>query len=270
MTTNTLLTKVDRRGVATVTLNRPDVNNAYNGEMILGLIETFGALAADTRVRLVIIRGNGKHFQAGADLRWIRETSTLSPQANQQVSTNTTNAVRGLNEFPKPTIALVHGGCFGGGVGVVAACDIVVASEDAFFAITEVRWGLVAAPILPQLNARIGLANVRRYALTAERFDARQAREIGLVNEVCAAGKLDEAAAPMIDALLMCGPDAIAETKACALELGGQVLGDDLAARLARTHAAKRMTPESTEGLASFLEKRKPAWYPADVAGIDE
>jgi methylglutaconyl-CoA hydratase len=205
-------------------LNRPGVNNAYNGEMILGLIEAFGALAADPRVRVVLIRGKGRHFQAGADLKWIRETSKLSPAANLQVSINTTNAVRGLNEFPKPTIALVHGACFGGGVGLVAACDVVIASEDAFFAITEVRWGLTPTPIIPQLNARIGLANVRRYALTAERLDARQAKEIGLVNEVCTIDKLDEAAAPVIDALLMCGPDAIAETKACTLELGGSYL----------------------------------------------
>jgi methylglutaconyl-CoA hydratase len=197
-------------------------------------------------------------------LKWIRETSKLSPAANLQVSINTTNAVRGLNEFPKPTIALVHGACFGGGVGLVAACDVVIASEDAFFAITEVRWGLTPAPIIPQLRARIGLANVRRYALTAERFDARQAKEIGLVNEVCTIDKLDEAAAPVVDALLMCGPDAIAETKACALELGGQLLGDELAGRLARMHAAKRMTQEGAEGLASFLEKRKPAWYPVE------
>ncbi|HTY53561.1 MAG TPA: enoyl-CoA hydratase-related protein [Candidatus Binataceae bacterium] len=261
MTTNTVLTDIDRRGVATVTLNRPDVNNAYNGELVLGLIETFTALAADRRVRLVVIRGNGRHFQAGADLKWIRETSQLSPEANLQVSTNTTNAVRGLNQFPKPTIALVHGGCFGGGVGMVAACDIVIASEDAIFAITEARWGLIASPIIPQLNARIGLTNVRRYALTAERLDARRAKEIGLVNEVCATGKLDEAAAPIIDALLLCGPDAIAETKACALELEGQVMSDDLANRLARAHAAKRMTAEGAEGLASFLEKRNPSWY---------
>ncbi|MGD0073518.1 MAG: enoyl-CoA hydratase-related protein [Candidatus Binataceae bacterium] len=262
---NTVLTEIDRRGVATVILNRPDVNNAYNGDLILGLIDAFGALGADPRVRVVLIRGNGKHFQAGADLKWIMEMSKLSPEANLQVSTDTTNAVRGLNEFPKPTIALVHGGCFGGGVGVVAACDIVVASEDAFFAITEVRWGLIPVPIVPQLNARMGLANVRRYALTGERLDARQAREIGLVNEVCATGKLDEAAAPIIDALLMCGPNAIAQTKANILELGNQVVGDDLAARLARMHAAKRMTPESAEGLTSFLEKRKPAWYPGDA-----
>jgi methylglutaconyl-CoA hydratase len=233
MTTDAVLAEIDRRGVATVTLNRPDVNNAYNGEMILGLIEAFGALAADAQARIVVIRGNGRHFQAGADLKWIKETSKLSPEANLKASANTTNALRGLNEFPKPTVALVHGGCFGGGIGLVASCDIVIASEDAIFAITEVRWGLIAAPMIPQLNARIGLASVRRYALTAERFDARQAKEIGLVNEVSAVGKLDEAAVPIIDALLMCGPDAIAQTKACALELDRAVLDDDLVARLA-------------------------------------
>jgi methylglutaconyl-CoA hydratase len=263
MTTDTVLTEIDPRGVATVTLNRPDVNNAYNGELILGLMDSFRTLAADSNVRVVVIRGNGRHFQAGADLKWIRETSQLSAEANLQVSNNTTNAVRGLNQFPKPTIALVHGGCFGGGVGIVAACDIVVASEDAFFAITEARWGLIATPIIPQLNARIGLTNVRRYALTAERFDARRAQALGLVSEVCATGKLDETAAPIIDALLMCGPDAIAQTKVCALELEGQVMDDATAARLARMHANKRMTPESAEGLASFLEKRNPAWFRA-------
>ena len=256
-----VLTEVDRRGVATVTLNRPEVNNAYNGDMILGLIDAFGRLGADSQVRVVVIRGNGRHFQAGADLKWIQSISKLSPDENLQVSMNTTNAIRGLNEFPKPTLALVHGGCFGGGVGLVAACDIVLASEDAIFSITETRWGLMAAPIIPQLNARMGLANVRRYALTSERFDARRAEALGLVSEVCPTGSLDAAAAPIIDALLLCGPDAIAETKACALEAAGQVIDDDYAMRLARQHAAKRQTPEGAEGLASFVEKRKPNWY---------
>ena len=265
MASTTVLTEIDARGVATVTLNRPEVNNAYNGELILALIESFGSLAADPRVRVVVIRGNGRHFQAGADLKWIQSTSKLSPEDNLQVSMNTTNAVRGLNEFPKPTIALVHGGCFGGGTGVVASCDIVIASEDAIFSITEARWGLMAAPIIPQLTARIGLANVRRYALTCERFDARRAKELGLVGEVCATGKLDETAAPLIDALLMCGPEALAETKACALEMAGQVVDEALAMRLARQHAAKRMTAEGAEGLASFVEKRKPRWYTGDA-----
>ncbi len=261
MTNPAVLTETDRRGVATVMLNRPDVNNAYNGQMILELIDAFRALGADARVRMVVIRGNGRHFQAGADLKWITEISKLSPEENLKVSTNTTNAIRGLNEFPKPVIALIHGGCFGGGVGMVAACDIAIASEDAIFSITETRWGLIPAPIVPQLNARIGLANVRRYALTAERFDARRAKEIGLVSEVCAVGKLDDAAAPIIDALLMCGPAAVAMTKAGALELAGLVVDDNLAMRLARQHAEKRVSPEGAEGLASFLEKRKPAWY---------
>ena len=119
----------------------------------------------------------------------------------------------------------------------------------------------MAAPIIPQLNAKMGLGNVRRYALTSERFDARRAVELGLASEMCATGKLDEAAAPIIDALLLCGPDAIAETKACALEMAGQVVDDALADRLARQHAAKRGTAEAAEGLNSFLQKRKPNWY---------
>ena len=261
MASTTVLTEVDPRGVATVTLHRPEVNNAYNGELILALIDVFGRLGADPAVRVVLIKGNGRHFQAGADLKWIQSISGLSPEENLQVSRNTTSAIRGLNEFPKPTIALVHGGCFGGGVGLVASCDIVLASEDAIFSITEARWGLMAAPIIPQLNARMGLANVRRYALTCERFDARRAKELGLVSEVCPTGGLDEAAAPIVDALLLCGPDAIAETKACALESAGQVVDDEWAERLARQHAAKRMTQEGTEGLRSFVEKRNPSWY---------
>ena len=261
MAEQTVLTDVDARGVATVTLNRPEVNNAYDGDLILGLLEAFTRLGADDRVRVVQIRGNGRHFQAGADLKWVKGNRDLSEAENLQISMNTTNAVRGLNEFPKPTIALVHGGCFGGGVGMVAACDVVIASEDAIFSITEARWGLMAAPIIPQLNARMGLANVRRYALSCERFDARRAQDLGLVDEVCPAGGLDAAAAPIVDAFLMSGPQAIAETKRCALELAGQIVDDALADRLARQHAAKRMTAEAAEGLDSFIERRKPSWY---------
>ncbi len=265
MPTQKVLSAVDRRGVATVTINRPEVNNAYDGDVILGLIDAFGRLAGDPAVRVILLRGNGKHFQAGADLKWVKANAALSPEANLEISMHTTNAIRGLNELPKPVIALVHGGCFGGGTGMIAACDVVIASEDAFFAITETRWGLMAAPIIPQLNARMGLKNVRRYALSSERFDARRAVELGLVDEVCPTGGLDAAAAPLIDALLMCGPDAIAETKRCALELAGQVVDDKLADRLARQHAAKRMTPEAAEGLTSFAEKRKPSWYTGEA-----
>ena len=257
-----VLTSVDARGVATVTLNRPEVNNAYNREMIQGLLAAFGKLGADPKVRVVVIRGNGRHFQAGADLKWIKGARDASFEENLAVSMDTTNAVRGLNEFPKPVIALIHGGCFGGGTGMVSACDVVIASEDAIFAITEARWGLMAAPIFPQLNARMGVKNVRRYALSCERFDAKRAQELGLVDEVCPTGELDAAAAPIIDAMLMSAPDAIATSKHSILECAGLIIDDARARELAEVHARKRMTPEAREGLDSFIEKRNPAWYP--------
>lgn len=261
MTEPVLLCDTDARGVATVTFNRPRVNNAYNSEVIVGLLETFGRLATDDSVRMAVLRGNGNHFQAGADLKWLREVSAMTPEQNLEVSRNTTDAARGLNEFPKPTLALVHGGCFGGGTGIVAACDIVVASEDAIFAITEARWGVMAGPIFPQLNAAMGEHNVRRLALTCERFGAAAAREMGLVDEVCPTGGLDEAGAQIIDAILRGGPNALRETKRLIKDVAALAVSDALAERLAEQHALKRQTEEADEGLRSFVEKRHPSWY---------
>lgn len=263
MSSDLVLVDVDRRGVATVTINRADVNNAYNGDMIQGFLTAFGQIAADSQARVVVLRGKGRHFQAGADLKWIMSLKEKSFEENLAVSQATTDAVRGLNEFPKPTVALVHGGCFGGGVGVASSCDIVIASEDAFFAITEAKWGLMAAPIYPQLIARIGVAHTRRYSLTCERFDAHKAKEIGLADEVCPTGGLDAAAAPLIDYLLDCPPIALAETKASIIECAGLAIDDARAAELALPHAQKRLTDEATEGLNSFIEKRAPKWRPA-------
>jgi methylglutaconyl-CoA hydratase len=257
-----VLTSTDRRGVATVTLNRPEVNNAYNAEVIGGLTAAFGALAADDVVRVVLLRGNGRHFQAGADLRWIKSLRSLSAEENVRVSRNTTDAARGLNEFPKPVLALIHGGCFGGGVGIAAACDVVIASEDAIFSITEARWGLMAGPIIPQLIARMGPRNVRRYAMTCERFGAERAQAVGLVDEVCPTDGLDAAAAPIVDDLLRSAPGALASTKACTLRLARGLVDDALAEELAREHAATRLLDEAVEGLDSFLERRDPSWYP--------
>lgn len=258
-----VLTDIDARGVATVTLNRPDVNNAYNGEMIEALLDGGARLAADDGVRVIVLRGNGRHFQAGADLNWISAVSAGSEEDNLAVSRNTTDAVRFLDACPKPTMALVHGGCFGGGTGIVAACDIVIASADAVFSIAEVRWGLHAGPILPQLAAAMGVRNLRRFAITGERFDALQAWELDLVHEVCEEGELDEAAEPIIDAILQNGPDAISDTKRIIFETQGLAIDDAKAAELARDHARKRGTAEAAEGLASFREKRAASWYRA-------
>lgn len=263
MSSDIILTDIDRRGVATVTINRPDVNNAYNGDMIQAMLAAFGEIAADSQARVVVLRGNGRHFQAGADLKWIMSLKEKSWEENLAVSQATTDAVRGLNEFPLPTVALVHGGCFGGGVGVASSCDIVIAAEDAFFAITEAKWGLIANPIYPQLIARLGVAHTRRFSLTCERFDAHRAKEIGLADEVCPKGGLDEAAAPILDYLLDCPPDALAGTKAAILECADLVIDDARALELATPHAAKRLTDEATEGLGSFVEKRAPKWRPA-------
>ena len=162
----------------------------------------------------------------------------------------------------KPTIALIHGGCFGGGAGIAAACDIVIASDDAIFSITEARWGVIASIIVPQLNAAIGPRNTRRYALTCERFGAADAKAIGLVHQVCPVGDLDRAAAPIIEALLMAAPDALTQTKRAVLEDAGLLVSEAYFDMLVESHAAKRQTDEAMEGLASFAEKRRPVWYP--------
>jgi len=252
---------VDARGVATVRLNRPEVNNAYDGDMINALIDAVDTARTNDAVRVVVLRGEGRHFQAGADLKWIQSVKAGDREHNHHISTRTALAIRNLNELRKPVVALVHGGCFGGGVGMLCACDIVIASRDAIFSITETRWGLTAAIIVPQLNAAIGARQARRYALSGERFDAEQARSIGLVHDVCEVGGLDDAAAPVIDSLLHIAPGALAACKQDILDVGGHAVDDEALEGLITSHALARQTDEATEGLASFVEKRKPAWY---------
>jgi methylglutaconyl-CoA hydratase len=261
----TVLWELDGRGVATVVLNRPEVNNAYNGDLIQGVHEAMDALGAAGGLRAVVLKGNGRHFQAGADLTWISAVGKMSPEENEKASRATAELVRRLDTLPVPTVALVQGGCFGGGTGVVAACDIVVASEDAMFAITETRWGLMAGIIVPQLCQAIGLRALRRYALTGERFDAHEARRIGLAHEVCAPGKLEETGARIVDGLLLNAPNATAATKLRSLQIAGAIVDDALFSDLVREHAATRQLDEAVEGLASFKEKRKPSWYRALV-----
>jgi len=261
----TVVWELDARGVATVELNRPEMNNAYNGDLIQGVHQAMDALGAAHGVRAVVLKGKGKHFQAGADLVWINAVRQMSPEENEKASRLTGDLVRRLDTLPVPTIALVQGGCFGGGTGIVAACDIVVVSEDAIFSIAETRWGLMAGIVLPQLCQAIGLRALRRYALSGERFDAHEARRIGLAHEVCATGKLAEAGARIVDGLLMNAPGATSATKLRSLQVAGAVVGEALFADLVREHAATRQLAEAVEGLASFREKRKPSWYPAAV-----
>ncbi len=258
-----VLTTLDARGVAVVTFNRPDVNNAYNGDLIQSVLRAMDDLSGRSGLRVVVLKGNGRHFQAGADLAWINAVRVASPAENEAVSRATAQVVDRLNRLPVPVVALVQGACFGGGTGIIAACDLVVAADNALFSITEVRWGLTAAIIIPQLNDAISVRQVRRYALTGERFSARDALRIGLVHEVVPVSELEAAGDKFVDQLLDNDPVAIAETKATILESSWGGFDPATFDRLVTSHAAKRQTPEAAEGLASFAEKRKASWSPA-------
>ena len=256
-----LLCTIDGRGVASLTLNRPAVNNAYDGALIDALIDTFVRLERDPALRVVVLRGAGRHFQAGADLSFLDHLRTVSPEENLEFSRRTVAAVRGLQMFSRPTVALVHGGCFGGGVGIAAACDIAVATDDAVFALTEVRWGITPAPIIPLLVERIGARAAGRFALTGERFDAAAARAMGLVHEICPPAELETVGAQLVDHLLMAGPEAVAITKALIAEAAETPFAGAFHDRIVAEAAARRRSPEAAEGLASFREKRAPGWY---------
>jgi methylglutaconyl-CoA hydratase len=260
----TVLFDIDARGVATVTLNRPAVNNAYNDALIDSLIETFSRLEREASVRCVVLRGAGRHFQAGADLSFLHHLRTVSPEENFDFSRRTVAAIEGLRHFPRPTLALIHGGCFGGGVGIAAACDIAIAAEDAVFALTEVRWGITPAPVIPLLVDRLGSRALGRLALTGERFGAAEALRIGVVHEICPAADLDGASGRIVENILMAAPEAVAMTKRLIAEAVETPETPAFRDRIVTEAASRRGLPEAAEGLLSFAEKRAPGWYPAD------
>jgi methylglutaconyl-CoA hydratase len=256
-----VLWRVDERGVGRVTLNRPEVYNAYNGEMIEALLAAYDDLAGSA-LRAVVITGEGRNFQAGADINWLDAVRRSSPPENLRASRMTAAAVQRLNLLPVPTLALVQGACFGGGTGIVSACDIVIAADNASFSIAEVRVGVAGTIIVPQLNDAIGLRQVRRYALTGERFDAAEARRIGLVHEVVPLNELAAAGERIIGHLLASGPEAVAQTKMAALRFAWSDLDDKTFSGLIESHSARRQSDEAAEGLGAFREKRVPRWAP--------
>lgn len=260
MSEEPVLSSMDARGVVTVAFNRPRVNNAYDGALLDGVLAGIDRIERDGRVRVVVLKGNGRHFQAGADLKWINSVRPLSPAANLDASRRTAAVIDRLNRLPVPVVALVQGGCFGGGAGVVAACDVVIAADNALFSIAEVRWGLHPAIIVPHLVDAIGARQARRYALTGERFDAAEARRIGLVHEVVPLAELESRGAAMVAQILENGPAAIARTKQHIIEHAEGGLEAATLDRLIESHATARQSAEAAEGLASFAEKRSAAW----------
>lgn len=261
MTQSPVLLSVDQRGVATVTLNRPEVGNAYNEAMLDGLISGLTTLAADPVVRCLVIRGAGKHFQAGADIRWLGEVAHYPPAENYAASVATTRAMQLLNEFPKPTIALVHGACFGGGVGIVCCVDVAFATPDSQFGITEIRVGVAPTPISTHMVNAIGLRHTRRYALTGERFGAEEAARIGLVHEVVSADSMETKLAAVVDAIFLGSPTGISMTKSSFLGANDLLLDERQISMLAHEGWTQRASAEGLEGTTAFREKRTPSWY---------
>ena len=247
-------------GRATMTLNRPDVHNAFDEDLIARLTEMLTGLDNDPAVRAVVLAANGKSFSAGGDLNWMRKMADYSPAENLADAEALAALMKTLDGLSKPTVAAVQGPAYGGGVGLISCCDIAVASDSARFSISEVKLGLIPAVISPYVIAAIGERQARRYFLSAEAFDTHEARRIGLVHEVVAAGELDKTVGGFVDLLLENGPAAVAEAKDLIRAVARRPVDESLIADTAARIARVRASSEGKEGVTAFLEKRKPGW----------
>jgi len=245
--------------IATITMARPDVHNAFNEHLIAGLHDAFRLLASDDGVRVVVLAGEGKSFSAGADLDWMRRAANFSEEENLRDAAAAAALWRAVAECPRPVVARVHGNAFGGGAGLVAASDIAIAAESAMFGFTEVRLGLLPATVAPHVVEKIGPGRALPLFLTGERFDAERALAIGLVHRVVPQEQLDVAVGTVVDQLLAGGPNALRGCKELVrrVAFADRSRIDQYAAALI---ASARAGEEGREGVAAFLEKRKPDW----------
>jgi len=250
----------DARGVATVTINRPNVRNAIDDTVIRLLTDAFTALSGDSGTRIVVLTGSGSAFCAGADLEWMRRMAAASEAENLTSAKTISAMLRNLNELAKPTVARVNGAAYAAGTGLIAACDIAIATEAAVFSISEVRIGLTPSTISPYVIAAIGARAARRYFLTGEPFSAADACRLGLVHQVVPETGLDGALESLIAGLLAGGPQSQSRAKRLIAEVALRPVDDALEALTARSIADARASPEGREGIQAFLERRKPAW----------
>ena len=251
-----------RNAVAIVILNRPDVHNAFNETLIAELTAALRALDADPSVRAVVLAGAGASFCAGADLNWMKKMAAFSRAQNLADASALAVMLSTLDALSKPTIARVHGAAFGGGAGLVACCDIAIGAQDATFAFSEARLGLIPAAISPYVVAAIGARAARRYFLTAERFTAAEAYRLGLLHDLALVEELDARINALLGALLTAGPHAQAECKALLRAIVNRPVDARIVADTAQRIARVRASPEGKEGVAAFLSKRKAAWVP--------
>lgn len=255
-----ILVEVDD-SVGILTLNKPERHNALDGDLISEIATGLMALEADPEVRVIVLSSVGKSFCAGADINWMKQTAHHTAEENEQDARNLADLLATLQELSKPTVARVQGPAYGGGVGLIAACDIAVASYDALFALTEVKLGITPAVISPYILAAIGERYGRRFMLSGERFSAAEAYRIGLVHEIVPGEEqLDEAIGEIVDSLLKGGPNAQTECKSLIRSVSGRPIDDYIREETIRRAAYVRTTSEAQEGLSAFLDKRKPNW----------
>ncbi len=260
MTRDTILTHIDPLGRATLTLNRPEVHNAFDDAMIAAMTKALKRLDADDNIRVVLLSARGKNFSAGADLGWMRRSADYSFEQNRDDALALAELMKTLDRLSKPTIAQVHGAVYGGGVGLVACCDVVLATPKASFCLSEVKLGLIPAVISPYVVAAIGQRAARRYFLTAELFSAEEALRLGLVHEIVEQDALQLRGDQLSRHLLGNAPQAMAEAKQLVKEVANSVIDDAFIAFTAGRIAEIRASKEGREGLGAFLEKRKPSW----------
>ncbi len=251
--------------VGRVALNRPEVRNAFNDEMLEDLLEVFASVRDDRTIRVVVLTGEGMTFCAGADVHWMKRVVDYSYERNYEDSLNLARMLREVYTCPKPVVGRINGAAIGGGTGLVAVCDIAVAADDAVFAFTETRLGLSPATIAPYLLKRMGERNLREYFLTGERFTATRAAAMGLVNTVVPAKELDSAVDERIGMILAGGPEALAASKDLLREISERSLEEN-GPFTAGVIAKLRISEEGQEGMNAFLQKRKPRWV-ADAEG---
>ncbi len=265
VTTYSTLTIARRHGVGIVTLERPELHNAFNETVIAELTAAFRELGDDAGVRAVILAGSGPSFCAGADLNWMRKMAGYGTAENRADAAELAAMLRTIDACPKPTVARVHGAAFGGGVGLVACCDIAIAAAEATFALSEARLGLIPATIAPYVIEAIGARQARRYFLTAERFAAAEAYRIGLVHDIVPIAQLDDRVNEILRPLLAAGPAAQHECKALIRRVAGQPIDAALIADTVERITRVRASAEGREGVAAFLEKRAAAWLPPEL-----
>jgi methylglutaconyl-CoA hydratase len=255
-----VLLDIDSRGVATVTLNRPEKHNAFDEGLVADLASMFRELGADPELRAVVLRASGRNFCAGADIDWMKRMAGHGHDDNLRDARAMAEMFRLIDAVPVPVIGRIQGSALGGGCGLVCLCDIAVAATDAAFAFSEVRLGIIPATIGPYVLRAIGQRSARRWLLTGERFGSPQALEMGLVHETVDEAGLDQAVASLLDAILKSGPAAVRAAKQLIRDLRGQPLNDELIEMTCRRIAEIRASAEGREGLAAFLEKRLPGW----------